>query len=105
MTVGVAMQLGTTTHLHHILPLMLMHRLHLSTSYSNTPSISHAASLRLQLAESFMADFNIFISLNTHLLKDLLLVLINVLTDVAPVKHAVLACQLDKSLQRLVELL
>lgn len=48
--------------------------------------VSYTTSFHLQLAESFMADFKIFISLYTHLLKDLLLVLINILTDVTPVK-------------------
>lgn len=33
-----------------------------------------------------MADFKIFISLYTHLLEDCLLVLIDILTDVTPVK-------------------
>lgn len=38
-----------------------------------------------------MVDFKIFIGLYTHFLKDLLLVLINIFTDIAPVEaHAVM---------------
>ena len=54
-----------------------------------TSTISPALSFCLEFAESFMADLNIFISLYTHLLKNFLLVLINVLTYVSPAKHQI----------------
>lgn len=46
--------------------------------------LSHAPFLSLQLAECFKADINILICLNTHFLKKLSRVLVNVFADIAP---------------------